>query len=74
MNNLAERQRFKQNAVDNQVQAQASAAISLLATSHINYLINAYSHKPADDQELKLLVDILNVQGADRDRVIRLAR
>jgi hypothetical protein len=73
MNDWAGRQRFKQNAVDNQIQVQAGKALVTLATSiaHIQYLIDAYSHDPRDDDELKALLDILNVKGADREKVIR---
>lgn len=67
------RQRFMQNAIDNEVQRQAKKALSLLAISNGNiyYLIDAYSHDPRDDNELKALLDILNVQGADRARIMR---
>ena len=70
MNDSVGKQRFKQNAVDNEVQQGALFARSDLATRHINYLTVAYSHRPANPQELKQLLDILNVQGADRDRLI----
>ena len=71
---FADRHRFMQNAIDNQVQSQAKKALSLLATDHTNYLIEAYSHDPRNDQELETLLDILNVQGADRETVMRNTR
>lgn len=71
MNDGAERERFKQNAVDNQIQLQARKALSALTTDHIQYLIDAYSHDPRDDDELRKVLDILDVQGADRERVMR---
>ena len=71
---MAERHRFMQNAIDNEVQRNARIAISTLPTDHLNYLINAYSHDPRDDEELKQLFDILNIQSADRKRVIDQSR
>jgi hypothetical protein len=71
MSESADRQHYMQNAIDNQVQIQARSALSLLATDHVDYLIEAYSHHPRDDEELKTLLDILNVQGADRVKVMR---
>ena len=70
-NDLAAREHFMQNRIDNQIQAQVRKAISLLAEDHVDYLIEAYSHEPANEQELKELLDILNVQGADREKVLR---
>jgi len=67
----AERNRFMQNAIDNEVQRTARRALSSLPTDHIQYLIDAYSHAPKDDAELKALLDILNVQGVDREKVMR---
>jgi hypothetical protein len=71
MNDFAERQRLMQIEIDNQIQAQARAALSRLATDHLYYLVNAYKHEPRDDDELKTLLDIMNVQGADREHVLR---
>ena len=36
--------------------------------------MDAYSHDPRDDNELKELLEILNVQGADREAVMRNTR
>jgi hypothetical protein len=71
MNDPVGREHFKQNAIDNQVQQQALNARCSLATFDTEYLAVAYSHRPANPQELKQLLDILNVQGSDRDRLIR---
>jgi hypothetical protein len=71
MNDAAERKRLIQNAIDNQIQQEAGFALSSLATDHINYLINAYSHEPRDDSELKTLLDILNVKNVDREKVMQ---
>ena len=45
MNDAAQRKRLIQNAIDNQIQEEARAALSALATDHVNYLIAAYSRK-----------------------------
>jgi hypothetical protein len=71
MNDWAEKQRFKQNAVGNQIQAQARIALANLPTSHVQYLIDAYSHEPRDDKELEALMDILNLKQGDRNNVWR---
>jgi hypothetical protein len=60
-----------QNAIDNGIQAHARYAIEWLAQDQDNYLIDAYSHAPKDDEELKQLLDILNIRGAERDRIMR---
>ena len=62
--------RDKQNRIDNQVQDQARSAIRWLAEGQDNYLIEAYRRNPRDDQELKQLLDILNIQGAHRDKIL----
>jgi len=57
---------YKQNGIDNEVQTQANNAISDLPIDHVNYLETAYSHEPKDPQELKQILDTLNIQGSDR--------
>ena len=66
---LAERD--KQNRIDNQVQAHAREAARWLRENQENYLIVAYSHEPRNDGELKALLDILDIQGGARDRIIQ---
>jgi hypothetical protein len=62
-----------QSAIDNELQRQSKIAISLLGISNENiyYLIDAYSHDPRNDDELKALLGILNVQDADRAKVMQ---
>jgi hypothetical protein len=71
MNDAAERKKLIQNEIDNEIQYETRSALSSLATDHVDYLIEAYSHDPRDDEELKMLLDILNVQGAYRAKVVR---
>jgi hypothetical protein len=65
----AKKKKLIQNEIDNEIQYEARRALSLLATDHLQYLMAAYSRAPRDDQELKALLDALNVQGKDRAEV-----
>ena len=60
----------RQRRIDNEVQAEARSAKNWLAKDQNYYLIDAYSTPPRNDQELKELLDILNVQGADREKIM----
>ena len=56
------------------MQGEDGDAISRLTTDQDYYLMGAYSHDPRDDKELKALLDLLNIQGEDRDKVMRNTR
>ena len=60
----------RQRRIDNEVQAEARSAKNWLAKDQNYYLIDVYSTPPRNDEELKELLDILNVQGADREKVL----
>ena len=59
-----------QDAIDIEAQTQAGYVLDWLSTGQDDYLIEAYSREPRDDQELKALLDILNIQGGDRGTII----
>lgn len=62
---------FLQNIIDNEVQEQDRKEIQFLAEDQTRFLILFYRRKPRDDQELKELLDILNIQGATRDAILK---
>ena len=60
---------YKQNRIDNLVQTAARNTLEQLK-EQTRYLIEAYSTEPRNDEELRQLLDILNIQGANRKRVM----
>ena len=60
---------YRQNRVDDLVQAMVREELGWLQ-DQTRYLIEAYSTEPRNDEELKQLLDILNIQGADRKKVM----
>jgi len=66
------RKRLRQNEIDNAIQDEMRMASHRLASRRYVYdLTMAYSHPPRDDWELKQVLDALNIQGANRETIIR---
>ena len=62
---------LSRNRAENYDQDALRSAYAGLASDHLWYLVQAYGRQPRDNEELKGVLDALNIQGVDRETILR---